>query len=63
MKKMTKEDIKQYLLKVFKEEIHDEELYNLMQEYASEDVIFKIKSDFIPLSDVYALNSSDFIPY
>lgn len=40
-----------------------EELYNLMQEYASEDVIFKIKSDFIPLSDVYALQSSDFIPY
>ena len=40
-----------------------EELYNLMQEYASEDVIFKIKSDFIPLSDVYALQSNDFIPY
>ncbi len=42
-----------------------EELYNLLEQYASKDVILKAKSDFIPYSDLIVSNniSTDFIPY
>ena len=56
MKKMTKEDIKQYLLKVFKEEIPDEELYNL-NEYIKQltnvlvDELYDIAKDKIETLD------------
>ena len=42
-----------------------EELYNLLEQYASKDVILKAKSDFIPYSDLIYSNkiSTDFIPY
>ena len=42
-----------------------EELYNLLEQYASKNVILKAKSDFIPYSDFIASNniSTDFIPY
>ena len=46
-------------------EINSEELDNLLEQYASKDVILKAKSDFIPYSDFIASNniSTDFIPY
>lgn len=42
-----------------------EELLKLLEQYTSENVILKAKSDFIPYSDLVISNniSTDFIPY